>query len=461
MNKNQKTKVKIISAFTCLMLIGILGCLIMNTVRYAGIDTEVKKEDKIEKKDKEEQFGNILDYNGKIIASVDKDKKNKFISKDPFAYSFIVGSDSVEGKYGMLSYQYTKLHSGKNVKLTIDSSLQEYTYNMLEKYDKVASAIIMEAKTGRIKAMAFTPSYNNNELEDGWMQTLEEKGGNITPLQNPVVPGSIYKIVTSIGIIENGYEDEVINDQGKISLGGATTLSNSGEVAWGNIGLEQGFLHSSNVYFGTMGKDYLMSEKQKEVAEKCLIGKRLHLDCGDVLSKFDIEDTSVSLAWTAIGQGKVELTVVNAAMIVQAIANGGMMNKPFMLDSVYSENETGKSNDRVGKVEELKEVTQKEVADKIRNIMQTTGKYYVKQQTGSETVNINGEEITIGLKTGTGDISNTKDRNNSIWIASVAPCDDPEYVIVMNVYGIDKFGKDLLSDVINLYKSTMGEEGEN
>lgn len=459
MNKNQKTRMKIVSGFACFMLVGILGCLMMNTIRYAGIDTTAEIEDEIEVEDGERKFGNILDCNGKIIASVNK--KNKFISKDPFAYSFIVGSESEKGKYGMLNYQYKNLYSGKNVKLTIDSSLQEYTYQILEKYDKVASAIIMEAKTGKIKAMAFTPSYNNNEIQADWMESLKEKGGSVTPLQNPVVPGSIYKIVTSIGIIENGYDEIIVNDQGKISLGGTTTLSNSGGVAWGTIGLEKGFLHSSNVYFGTLGKDYLKAEKQRDLAEKCLIGKRISLDCGDVVSKFDIDNTNTSLSWTAIGQGKVEITVMNAAMIVQAIANDGNMSRPFMLDSVYSEKEEGRSNVRVGKIEgKWKKVTTEEVAYKIRKMMQETGKYYVNQETGRETVNMNGEEITIGLKTGTGDISNTEDKNNSIWIASMAPCDDPEYVVVMNVYGSDKFGKDLLNDIIDLYKNVMGEKGE-
>ncbi len=56
----------------------------------------------------------------------------------------------------------------------------------------------MDAKSGEIKACAFTPSVNGNDLSEDWKEKLSDDGGFIKPLLNPVVPGSIYKITTSV-----------------------------------------------------------------------------------------------------------------------------------------------------------------------------------------------------------------------------------------------------------------------
>ena len=104
-------------------------------------------------------------------------------------------------------------------------------------------------------------------------------------------------------------------------------------------------------------------------------------------------------------------------------------------------------------MKKYKKVTEKAVTDKLRQIMKSTGEHYTKQLTGKNTIKAGGKEISIGLKTGTGEIGNNK--RNSIWITSMAPADDPEYVIAMNIYDSDEAGKSLLGDIISLYQQAM------
>ena len=105
------------------------------------------------------------------------------------------------------------------------------------------------------------------------------------------------------------------------------------------------------------------------------------------------------------------------------------------------------------KPQEYKTVTEKTVADRLQQIMKDTGEQYTKRLTGKNTIKAGGKEISIGLKTGTGEIGNNK--RNSIWITSMAPADDPEYVIAMNIYDSDEAGQSLLGDIISLYQQAM------
>lgn len=473
--KDYRTKrIQMVSIFTLLLAGGLIISILWSTVSNTDYDQQYARNQEKKMIDENEDIlcGDIVDTNGKVIASAKKDGKKQTIQyEDPYAYTLFVGltngKDSPEtyGLYEMYqNYLYESAEGqkkGATIQVSIESALQKYAYNLLSEQKKRGSVIIMEAKTGKIKACAFTPSVNGNELSDDWKEKLKNDGGYIKPLLNPVVPGSIYKITTSVGILEQGLDQKTVNDQGSITIGKGT-LKNSGMAAYGPVSLSGGFLHSSNVYFGTMGKDYLKQAKLEELADRFLIGKNLKLDFGTVSSQFYANNeketfSDIQNAWTAIGQNEVRLTIVNAAMLAQTIANDGVMMKPYTVESIYHGEGSSKTYVKKTKQQQYKTVTNQEVADKLQNIMKTTGEYYTNQLTGKSTINAGGKDISIGLKTGTGEIGGGK--KNSIWITSMAPAEDPEYVIAMNIYDSDKAGKNLLGDIISLYKETM-KEGE-
>jgi peptidoglycan glycosyltransferase len=140
-------------------------------------------------------------------------------------------------------------------------------------------------------------------------------------------------------------------------------------------------------------------------------------------------------------------------MLAQAIANDGVMLKPYAIDTIYQGDGEDKITYLTSKTEEYKTVTDESVAQKLRSIMKATGEYYVKNKTGKTTFTAGGKEISLGMKTGTGEIGGNK--KNSIWITSMAPADDPEYIVAMNIYDSDQAGKSLLPDIISLYQKAM------
>ena len=205
-----------------------------------------------------------------------------------------------------------------------------------------------------------------------------------------------------------------------------------------------------------MARDYLKKEKLDELAERFLLGKRLELDFGNIQSRYSTTDNVSELCRTAIGQGKVEMNIINAAMLANVAVDGNIM-KPYVVKRIYNEKESLKQNNKTREV--YKKVTTKKVAGQLREIMQYTGENLIKRKTGAKTIQAGEKNISIGLKTGTGEINNEKKLNSS-WITSFAPADNPQYIIAVNVYGTEETGGELLPDIIDLYKKAFSIKNE-
>ena len=98
-------------------------------------------------------------------------------------------------------------------------------------------------------ALASSPSFNVSEIEDKWKKINEKEGVFLSnAYQNPVAPGSVFKLITSKEIVEAGIEREEVEDTGSITVNGQT-IRNYGGKAYGSISFREGFVKSSNVYF--------------------------------------------------------------------------------------------------------------------------------------------------------------------------------------------------------------------
>lgn len=412
-----------------------------------------------------EVCGDILDYNGKKIVTVKStDSKETFIFKDADAYCIFLGWSNGKKEdvhSGLFRKYYKELYDGEEkgatIQLTLDCDLQEYAYKILKKRHtkNASSVVIMDAKTGAIKACTFTPAFNYNTRE--WDSEINAEEDSENPLVYKMrVPGSIFKIVDTVGILEAGLENNIVTDEGVLYLNGNDKIKNFAGNAYGKVSLKEAFSYSSNVYFGTMVREYLKKEKLDELAERFLLGKRLELDFGNIQSRYSTTDNVSELCRTAIGQGKVEMNIINAAMLANVAVDGNIM-KPYVVKRIYNEKESLKQNNKTGEV--YKKVTTKKVAGQLREIMQYTGENLIKRKTGAKTIQAGGKNISIGLKTGTGEINNEKKLNSS-WITSFAPADNPQYIIAINVYGTEETGGELLPDIIDLYKKAFSIKNE-
>ena len=158
----------------------------------------------------------------------------------------------------------------------------------------------------------------------------------------------------------------------------------------------------------------------------------------------------------AFGQGKTLFSTMMAAMVTQAIANDGVMLKPYMVSQITDSDgnlisefvdEEGETI-QIGQTQMLSEVTSKETADKVTAAMVAATEDHIRIVEGESARSVY-QTYNIASKTGTGE--NGDDTNNA-WFISFAPADDPQYVVVVNQCNTSKYGYRMMDTAAEIYR---------
>ena len=451
--------------------------------------------------------GDITDRNGTVIMT--SDSVDGYVHyKDAEAYTQAIGFTTKGAEYLLAGINKAWLYDalpgtnkGCTIQTTLDADLQEYCYSKLKNActgngsGDEGSIVVLDAKTGGVLTWAFTPSFDVSELlteyemvdksEVSWMDVVEETlHSEVYPMRHPRMPGSVFKILTSIGIIEKGescLNEPVYDGTGYIQLENSI-LPNAGGQVYGEVGFKQAFMDSVNVYFAKKAIEDIGKSKMDELASRCGIGTALTFDFGKMLSNYDFNNTDEELARTAIGQQNVQMSAMHVAMLTMGAACDGQIAKPHMIEQIYR---TKQKKTADGSTYSKGEIVQEEKIDTgymhimspetsaiIRDAMTDKGDA-MKRASGLDLV-VNGESISVGCKTGTGQIDNVSggySGYNNIWLTACVPADDPQYIIVLNKYGVDgngegSYGAAMFEDLIDvcnrIYNNTETiEEGAN
>lgn len=435
--------------------------------------------------------GDITDRNDTVIMTSDSVDGYAHY-KDAEAYTQAIGFASKDASYllGKTSkaWLYDALpgtNKGCTIQTTLDSDLQEYCYSKLKNVctgngaGDEGSIVVLEAKTGRVLTWAYTPSFDVTELLTAyaaanhntttWENIVENTLHSETyPMLHPRMPGSVFKILTSIGIIEKGescLRETVYDGTGYLQLENSV-LPNAGGQVYGEIGFKQAFMDSVNVYFAKKAIEDVGKDRMDELAERCSIGTPQYFDFGMMLSKYDFNNNDEELARTAIGQQNVQMSAMHVAMLTMGAACDGQIAKPHMIQQVYRTKEKktaeGSTYSKGEIVQEEKidtgymHIMSPETSEVIRDAMEGKGEA-LKQESGMDLV-VNGQSIGIGCKTGTGQIDGSfggYSGYNNIWLTSYVPADDPQYIIVLNKYKVDgsgtsSYGATMFEDLIDV-----------
>ncbi|USS86389.1 penicillin-binding protein 2 [Fructilactobacillus cliffordii] len=224
-----------------------------------------------------------------------------------------------------------KPKNGKNVHTTIDPSLELLLENQMNQVDqdvhpKVLNAILMDAKTGEIKAAAQRPSFNpttGQGLGDVWRDTLT---------QDLYEPGSTMKIFTMAASIDSGhYHGSDTYRSGTYKIGNQI-VPDWNRNGWGTITYDKGFALSSNVAMAHL-EENMGPETWKDYINRFQLLKNNS-------SNFDQQamgsmqfERPIEQANTAFGQG-IQVTALQMMQGFTAIANNGTMLKPRVIDKV-------------------------------------------------------------------------------------------------------------------------------
>ena len=376
--------------------------------------------------------GDIVDRNGNVLAETlvadDGTETRNYPYGSVFAH--VIGySDTELGKTGLESVENFELltsnaffvekiqnefsgekNMGDTVVTTLDADLQQAAYDALG--DNKGAVIVMEADTGKILAMVSKPTFDPNEIRANW-KTLN----------------SSFKVVTTLAFMRqnSNYADYTYDCTGGITVGD-TTIHCAGGSVHGHEDLESSLANSCNASFSNIGLSLNIPEYRK-TAEDLLFNESLPGVLDYTKSSFTLTEDSGSaeVMMTAMGQGNTMVSPYHMALITQAIANGGTLMEPYLVDSVT--NYTG-SEVRKNVPKSYRRLMTSEEAAQLKEYMTAV----VEEGTASV---LSGKSYTVAGKTGTAEYSmSDKDRTHS-WFIGFTNVDDPELVITVITEGSD------------------------
>lgn len=385
--------------------------------------------------------GNIMSADGVVLAETIGDEEGKEIRSYPYddMYANVVGRvtrgrtgiEEVENITLLTSYSnsaaamYNDLtgvkNPGNNVVSTLNHKLTKVAYDALG--NNRGAVVVMEAKTGKILAMVSKPSYNPNDIELNW-DKLSEDEKKESPLINRASqglypPGSTFKVLTALAYIRENpdYGDYRYKCSGKTQYDGMTIHCNNNK-AHGNVDLKDAFAKSCNTAFSTIGQE-LSIDNFRSLSESFFFNQALPARITNNPSSFMLKtgESGVKEAMqTAIGQGRTLISPLHNAMIAAAVANGGVMMKPYVIDRIES------AGGRVIKgyvPEEAGEVMTSKEADYLKSLMRAV----VTDGTASRLKNLS---VKAAGKTGTAE---QEGKDSHGWFIGFAPVNDPKIVI--------------------------------
>ncbi|WP_369598835.1 peptidoglycan D,D-transpeptidase FtsI family protein [Arthrobacter sp.] len=366
----------------------------------------------------------FVDTSGKPLAGIEQTMNDKLTGTD--------GSRTFQaGKNGIIiptaPVRTVPAVDGETVKLTIDQDIQYYAQQAAQQQKEQysaqwASITVIEAKTGKVVAIADSDSYDPNNVA-----ASDPKNIGSRTVSSVVEPGSTSKIMTAAALVQEGlatpmseylvpptltidgqnFSDSFVHGTEKRTLAGIIADSmNTGTVMAGSkLSLQQRY-------------DYM---RKFGVGEKT--GIALPGESPGILadwSKWDGRQQYTVL----FGQG-VAQTPLQTTMIFQTIANDGVRLKPQIIDSFTDANGKVDTVPQAAGVEVVSPKTAQESRDMLEGVVTMTD-YKVVDIPGYRT----------GGKTGTSEAPADNgvgfDGYTSSFIG-MAPMDDPKYVVGITV----------------------------
>ncbi len=302
---------------------------------------------------------------------------------------------------------------GQDLVSTIDFDLQREAFAQLK--DKRGAVVMLHPQTGEILALVSSPSFDpaHVEINERWNEMQSDIGRQ--PLLNRALseyylPGSTLKTITAAAAIESRLDNLTFTCRGEgwTPPGSGRPIRDDEGEAHGSLNLTEAYTHSCNQYFAQLGVE-VERQRMGDAAERFGLkvfanaldsigsGRRYQLWNTEnrVLSSVlaPLNSTFVSgrgvtkydLALESIGQGYVQLTPLQMAMVAAAVANrDGMVMRPTI--------EVGR------KPEALSQAMSQQTAARMRQLMALV----VQRGTASGAFGglIRGR-ITAGGKTGT------------------------------------------------------------
>ncbi|XFA73399.1 penicillin-binding protein 2 [Thermosynechococcaceae cyanobacterium Okahandja] len=342
------------------------------------------------------------------------------------------------------------LSQGYHVRLTVDSRLQQTARQalrqQLRKFNaKRGTVLVLEVKSGALRALVSEPSYDPNHyyradpaLFRNWaVADLYEPGSTFKPIN------------TAIALELNAITpDTVLPDEGRITVGGWPIQNNdfSQRGGRGALTIPQILAYSSNVAMVHMmsripSRHYYRYLHRLGLTEK--VGSDLPFETAAQLKPAEqFIHYPIEPATASFGQG-FSLTPLHLAQLLGAIANGGELVVPHVIEGLFDEN--GQLQRQPARAQPRRVFSQRTSAEVVKMLGEV-----VRSGTG-QPAQIPG--YRLGGKTGTAQkaIGGTYSNQRITSFAAVFPLEQPQYIILAVVdepQGDDAYGSTVAIPIV-------------
>ena len=323
---------------------------------------------------------------------------------------------------------------GNSVVLTIDPDLQRVAQRVLA--GQCGAAVALEPSTGRVLAMATSPGYDANKVERNFA-SITRRPAACSPAARLLnrataglyAPGSTFKLVTATAALDSGKvkPDTTFNDPGYCTEYGKPVYNYDTNSPFGTVTFHQGLQYSINSVFCNVGKqlgaiailDYgrrfgMYSSPGLETPSDEQRTSGLY-ERGRLF--FPKQDFQVDPGRLAFGQERLGITPLQMAMVASAIANGGVLMRPYVVQLIRGPG--GKVVLR-RKPKEVGRVMKESTAATLTGMMVSV----VSAGTGTAG-QISG--VQVAGKTGTAETGVAG--RNTTWFVAFAPADKPRIAV--------------------------------
>jgi penicillin-binding protein 2 len=341
---------------------------------------------------------------------------------------------------------------GRNLRLSLDMDMMRTVERAFRGHPS-GSAVVVDVRTGRVRALFSKPGYDLNEMTDGlsrdrYAEILENP---FRPLIDKTVyesyfPGSTFKPISALAALE----DDILTSSVRYECPGYYELGKRRfrcSHVHGEVDMRTAIVQSCNVYFYKLAEQVGLDRLAK-FSEDFGLGAITGLGINTETAGFvptrewytKRNDDQYRLGFTlnaAIGQGNTRVTLMQLAMMYGAIANGGTLYVPQLVEAVLAPDGSV--------IEELPPRVRRRASIKPEHLAYVIDALYgvVNDPNGTAfEARIDGG-VAVAGKTGTAQVSWRKPgagedpkrawyrRRSHAWFAGFAPADHPELAVVV------------------------------
>ena len=335
--------------------------------------------------------------------------------------------------------QHTDPHPGSQVITTIDRRVQEAAEQAME--GKAGAVVVMDPRSGDIRALVSTPAFEIDRFTGtidraAWLRVVQDPEHPLLnrAIQSQYAPGSIFKIVvTAAGLQEASLTPmDRVYCNGEFHLG-AWTFKDWKQGGHGSVDLQRALAQSCNIFYYQAGLK-IGGAAITKYARAFGFGTATGVELGGEKLGLIPQPKGRRKAWQggdivnmSIGQGQVLVTPLQVARFMAAVANGGVLWKPRLVERIERA-DRGVLYSDPGQV-----AGHVELSPAVWAFLRQALWAVVSDGTG---VGAKIPGIDIAGKTGTAQMvahSKAEKGQDHAWFAAFAPVRDPEVVVVVLV----------------------------